>query len=292
MYPVIIIDLKNKLEPLGTKEKFWVFDTSKQIKRLFKIGRPNTGENWAEVVACQIAHLLRLPTAEYQFAKFNDKLGTVSDSFIAQDEQLIHGNDLFVEIDNSYPITRFYKVKQYQIGTVFELIQKITTTNDATPNGLHNFIGYLVFDCLIANQDRHHENWGLIESTKGRRLLAPSFDHASGFANKVSEKEATARKTTKDKNYTIKAFCANAKTPFYDKNGNNLSTLDVCRIAKEFNIRAFNYWTDQIANISLQSIVSIFEQVPNQFIKDYQKEFSIEIIKENITRLITLRNQK
>lgn len=49
-----------QLEQLGTKGKFWYRDSSGK-RVLFKEGRPGTGENWAEKIACEIAELLGLP---------------------------------------------------------------------------------------------------------------------------------------------------------------------------------------------------------------------------------------
>lgn len=57
-------------EQMGTKEKFWYREGSPfDAKTLFKAGRPNTGENWAEVISAQIATAIKLPSAEYQFAE-------------------------------------------------------------------------------------------------------------------------------------------------------------------------------------------------------------------------------
>ena len=68
-YPIIAVPdyAANQLEQLGTKLKFWYRDGINQ-RILFKVGRPNIGENWAEVVSCKICKLLHLPCAAYEFA--------------------------------------------------------------------------------------------------------------------------------------------------------------------------------------------------------------------------------
>jgi len=48
VYPIIKIESKDEVEQLGTKEKYWIYDTKTNEKKLFKIGRENTGENWIE----------------------------------------------------------------------------------------------------------------------------------------------------------------------------------------------------------------------------------------------------
>lgn len=36
-----------------------------------------------------------------------------------------------------------------------------------------------MLDAVIGNQDRHHDNWGVIDTQDGARYLAPAFDLAS-----------------------------------------------------------------------------------------------------------------
>jgi hypothetical protein len=56
-------------ETLGTKEKLWLtpeplLGLNSEL-HLFKIGRPGTGENWAEKVAAEIARQLYIPSADH-----------------------------------------------------------------------------------------------------------------------------------------------------------------------------------------------------------------------------------
>ncbi len=64
-YPIIHVpdDASTQLEQLGTKAKFWYRDETGDSV-LFKVGRPGTGENWAEKVCCEICKMLNLPHAE------------------------------------------------------------------------------------------------------------------------------------------------------------------------------------------------------------------------------------
>jgi hypothetical protein len=56
MFDVVAIadDVQDDLEPLGTKPKFW-FRTEAGDGCLFKEARPDTGEDWAEKIACELA---------------------------------------------------------------------------------------------------------------------------------------------------------------------------------------------------------------------------------------------
>lgn len=288
-YEVQEVIFKNASEPLGTKEKYWIIDSNTHAQSLFKIGRENTGEDWAEKVACEIGYKIGLPVADYKLAIYKDTKGTLSKSFVEENDRLIHGNELLAKVDKNYPIDRFYKVREYKLETVLSLM-KILQTKHNVKDALHNFIGYIVFDCLIANQDRHHENWGFILSGKSISL-APSYDHASGFGCKVSDKEIRERLTTKDKNYNIQAFCKKAKTPFYDLQSNKINTIRSCEIAIDYNKASFCYWLDKIAVIKDNVYKDIFSKIPNKFISKMSLEFAIEIINENKRRLIVLKNE-
>lgn len=75
-FPIITVQphSSTQLEQLGTKAKFWYqSDDGRQV--LFKEGRPDTGENWAEKVCCEVARLLDVPHAEYELAVWNGKQG-------------------------------------------------------------------------------------------------------------------------------------------------------------------------------------------------------------------------
>lgn len=292
LYPIIKIESKDEIEQLGTKEKYWIHYAETNQKKLFKIGRTNTGENWAEIVACEIGKHIGLPVAIYELAEYNSKLGTISTNFVQNDERLIHGNELLIKIDKSYPHDRYYKVREYKLDTVLVLISRLERVESfELANALDYFIGYIVFDCLIANQDRHHENWGFIVEKNQKVRLAPSFDHASGFGCKVLKDEATQRLQTKDQKYTIEAFCKRAKTPFYDKNSKQLSTIDACRVLTKHDKKSFCKWVERIVKIDESFYKEIFEQIPNKFIEEYEKVFAIEILKENAKRIEALKNE-
>ena len=102
------------------------------------------------------------------------------------------------------------------------------------------FAGYLMLDAWIANQDRHHENWGLVivfESEKPKIHLAPTFDHASSLGRNETDKNRQERLTTKDEGRNIKHYVSRARSAFYLAPSHNkvMLTLDVFqRAAKKW----------------------------------------------------------
>ena len=81
-YPVVDISGTDPdlFEQLGTKSKFWFAKERKLY--LYKQGRANTGENWAEVVSSRICDLLSIPHAHYDFALYGKNEGVICESIV------------------------------------------------------------------------------------------------------------------------------------------------------------------------------------------------------------------
>ena len=302
-YKIEKITARDEMEQLGTKEKIW-FDENDKIKKLFKIGRFGTGENWSEKIAYELAVLLKIPCAKYEFAIGKDiegkeKQGTVSTSFVPKGARLVHGNELLVKFYNDeYPQSERYHLTDYKLSVVLDLIdnelnwlelaEEIEDEEISKP--IDMFIGYLIFDTWISNQDRHHENWGIILS-KEDVYFAHTYDHAAGLGSKVSDEEADSRLKTNDVNYSVKKFVTRAKTPFYDDNNKKMKTIDVARILIKKYPTQTCYWIDKIEKISQEDINNILEKVPAQFMSSVSKKFASSLLYENRKRLCNLRRE-
>jgi len=110
-YPIIVVpdEAGESIEQLGTKRKFWFNDK----RLLFKQGRPGTGENWAEKVACELCGLLQLPHAHYDLAVWRGQPGVVTTSFLPPQWRLVHGNELLARIYPDYLTNQRYKRRQH-----------------------------------------------------------------------------------------------------------------------------------------------------------------------------------
>ena len=113
-------------------------------------------------------------------------------------------------------------------------------------------------------------------------ILAPSFDHASGIASKVSDKEAKERLTTKDKNYNVEAYCKKARTPFY-KNVAKLKTFEVVKelIGMQNGIKTYTIeWIDKILRIKESDYQGILDKIPKDITQN-QKDFITKMLLMN-----------
>jgi hypothetical protein len=291
---------KDSLEQLGTKEKFW-FDED-EVKKLFKVGRPNTGEDWVEVVVSKICSLIDIPHAEYEFASYQGKQGTVTTNIVPQGGRLVHGNELLAKVykkfDVEYKEDTFYKVREHNLQVIRLLLGhtslKIKVALDVEmykclDTAFDMFIGYIILDCLISNQDRHHENWAVIVYDKVV-YLSPTYDHASGLGSKETDNRKYERISTKDKNFTVEAFVKKAKTAFYDK-GKILKTIDAVKLCAKENKTSTIFWLNKIDSLDIDDVIDIFEKIPKELISEISIEFAIKMLEINKKRLMQLKKE-
>ncbi|MDH3998238.1 MAG: hypothetical protein OET90_05310 [Desulfuromonadales bacterium] len=284
-------------EQLGTKRKFWFWDDQNQ-KWLFKEGRPGTGENWAEKVACELCSLLKIPHAKYDLAQWMEHDGVVTPTFVPEAGRLILGNELLPRFVANYDRAKKYKQKQHTIKRALIL------TNDSglnPPRGFRRmanvktsldvFIGYLMLDAWIANQDRHYENWGFVLTSNNILYLAPTFDHASGFGRNETDRKREDKLTTTNSRGDMASYVKRAITPFYSTHTaeKSLSTIDAFKEAAKFNKVAALEWLDKLDSIDESDTLSVFHRIPGNLISEVAIEFAQKILQLNKERLLSLR---
>lgn len=309
-FPIQKVDsLGQQLEQLGTKKKFWFDlppdDGSLNFPALCKIGRPNTGENWAEKVACEISKLIGIPCANYELAvtdRGDDAV--VTPRFLNNDEELIHGNMILSKTIENFPSQSSIQLRKYRINTVIACLKRLSPSVtppvgfEHSPSGeeqsiVDSFITYLMLDCLIGNQDRHDENWGIIVNFSKKLFnFAPTFDHASSLACRMGDEERKKRLETKDKGYSLDTYLLRAKTPFFDAKGESrLTTIDcldqAIKISKSEKIATS--WIDRLSSLSEDKITMIFEKFPDGYLSEETISFSIVYILKNRDRILALR---
>lgn len=131
--------------------------------------------------------------------------------------------------------------------------ERITLPNAAWPTAITTawdaFIGYLMLDALIGNTDRHHQNWGVLASSRERaepeRVLAPIYDHASSLGRELSDEARNQRLVTKDRRADVAAYVTRARSAFYDEQGTTLDPVTAFRRAAETSPAAGRAWLDR-----------------------------------------------
>lgn len=288
MFPVRRIRASDAVavEYLGTKAKFWFREGERLL--LFKAEERGTGEDWAEKIACELAALLGLPHVHYDMAHDEEQQrpGVVCETCAPAPLSLVHGNQLLLARDPAYLANaqQRYRSNSHTVAAVFELAQQLRRPSpewcSALPPGIDSavdvFTGYLLLDAWIANQDRHHENWGAIWD--GERLsLAPSFDHGAALARNLVDDERHERLTSPDANRRIPHFSARARSALYAgvDATRALSTRAAWSAFAGRTPATAAIWRDRLAGIPCGAVESIVQQIPPDRMSAVCRQFTL-----------------
>lgn len=186
----LLADSPEVIEQLGSKPKFWFRLPGDVQPWLFKFTRENTGEDWSEKIASELAKRLNIPAAQVELATFMDKRGCASRSFVETKKgfELIHGSEVMAGRVLGYEKEKQWGQSDHSIENIIAAVEQIFPSYRQTQN-LRTLAGYIVLDALICNTDRHHDNWGLLRRIGSKKKtvhsVAPSFDHASSLGREL-----------------------------------------------------------------------------------------------------------
>ena len=284
-----------RFESVGKREKFW-FEDENQRRFMFKRNE-TPGEDWAEVLACNIAVFMNIPHATYEFAHLVDSdeseiaRGVITESFVDPKQNLTLGNTFLLDRDPGYAATGGnYKVKRHTIDAISEVISKLQPpTGNESPSATEYYAAYLFLDVLIANQDRHHENWGVVQ-LDGINYLAPTYDHASSFARNVSDEEKENRLSTNDSGYGVETFAARAKSAINanDDRNRRLTTREALENFCQYNNITVEVWQNRLANISISQMSDMITGIPEDYMSEVTKVFTLNLLTINRNYLLDL----
>lgn len=306
-YPIIEIpsNVPIEQEMMGTKKKFW-FQDEKLGKCLYKIARPETGEDWSEKVAAELCGLLMLPYARYELAKWCDPVtreatwGVLTPSFLPSETDLIPGNELLLAQDPQYPASQRFNVSQHTFNAVCQVLlaNKAQLPPDWLPvpgiqTAAEVFIGYLLLDAWIGNTDRHHQNWAVILWPDRKTQLAPTHDHAASLGAILKDERRKRHLTTKDSNDTVSAYAARGRSALHesDTNPKPLLLLDAFAHATAQMPQSANIWLERLAAVTDNDVAQVFQCIPAQRISLAATAFAKMLLSINRQHLLELKER-
>jgi hypothetical protein len=302
MFPIRKVDQMQSedIEYLGTKRKFWFTVDGKRF--LFKAEERGTGEDWAEKVVCELARLLGLPHIEYELAHEYEgaksiQPGVICPTFVPRPLVLILGNQLLYVRDPQYPVKSEvkYGVSAHTVDAVAAVLPLLGAPSpvwmENAPAGISTalgvFVGYVLLDAWVANQDRHHQNWGAI--LDGSQIsLAPTYDHGASLARNLTDEERKTRLQTRDQNQSVEHFAARARSGFYHakQDKKTLPTLDVFQHFAQLDPVAAKIWLAKLAGIGSDVVDAILAEVPPQRMSPITRQFTSALLSINQRRLL------
>lgn len=297
-YPVIDVADWQALaeEPMGSKEKAWIEDPDR-VRWLFKRvrvhqdprkGRRVFGEDWSEKLVAEVAATLGIPTARVELAIRRGQRGVISRNVLPdKDHDLIHGNELLQRVDPAYEVERRREVEGYTLEAVFSVLEE-----SLPPPGLHldlsdareAFAGYLLLDALVANTDRHHENWAIIESPSGQSWLSPSFDHATSLNFQETEARKEMRLRGPDASLTVAAWAARGRSSHFA--GRPVLVDLAAQALQRVGEAASELWRERLERVDDEAWKTAVRQVPPPLMSQVDRTFVLELLRVNRRRLL------
>lgn len=194
----------------GSRPRLYLTKPFDGQKVFLKTYSHTTAELYAEFLAskfakliglrAQDAHIVVLPEniATWMREESGGKLGADwlpigvrIDNIFPDDTEVMYAKDILGNPDKRLKLEDIERGIRQRFGEAEDIIQ--------------NYVDMVVFDALIGNMDRHHENWGVVVSTnyksglageiegwnieeyKGDRYFTPLFDHGSSLMFELQE---------------------------------------------------------------------------------------------------------
>ncbi len=272
-------------EALGTKDKFWVEYEGEDW--LFKVARPNTGEDWSEKLAAEIAYLLKISAAHVELASCLECSGTISRSFVDRDsgEELIHGNEVLGGLVFNYDQDQRWGQTLHTVENIANALRVTFPNSEETTTALRQLAGYIVLDGLIGNVDRHHENWGLLKSRDSangppttKYSIAPSFDHASSLGRELLEPRLKQKLGERD---GVEKYIAKGCGAIYidPKSKKGVNPLYLVKRGLQDYSDYFQAPIESLKSVPLSDILDLVDKIP----EDRISEIHVEFVKQFLT---------
>lgn len=280
-------------ETLGTKTKVWLREPSRR-RVLFKEARPNTGEDWSERLAAELAGLLGLPHAEVDLAVRGGTRGVIVVDFIPVDHDLVHGNELMSGCLLQYPKEDRLGGRQHTPAHVAKALAHAAVGLPAgfqesnLRDGFDLFVGYLLLDALIGNTDRHHENWGAIAGPAGSSL-APTYDHASSLGRELTDQWFQRRRGGRNADRLWASYADRTRSALYGDAGDRpLHPVAAFQSAQTIRPAAAAFWLERLSAITAVKAAELVAMVPRNLLKPQIGAFVADLLEYNRARLIAL----
>lgn len=291
-YPIIQVQPEWALEPedMGTKEKVWYRRPGEgQMDWLYKRPRPSTGEHWAEKIAAEVASELGVAHARIELAEFGEERGSASESFVPDDHDVFHGNQLLERMTPGYDPTAKRRLSEHSFANIWRSFGDLFVTRQAAEETRGAFAGQLVLDAVIGNTDRHHENWGLLRMQVGEHEsggLAPSFDHASSLGRELQDRKRGLLLVEN----RVGAYSDKARGEIFwsEEDRRPPSPLELVRKAAMKHLSHFGPTLERVGGLRHSRVTEIVNRIPDNWMSPVARAFAIELISYNRRRLMEL----
>jgi hypothetical protein len=269
-------------EPTAPRSEHWLWKPRQRTDD----GSVLATNDVSEVAASRLAQLVGLPAAECRFAVFAGEDGVVSKNVTPSGFDLHDGETFLHEVDGYVRrlprLDADGRAKGYlrlDEGYTLEAVEQVLEGvggppgHEAPMSAFQVFAGYLAFDALIANTDRHPRNWALLERRRdGKRFLAPTFDHGTALGSGMSDEKRHSRDPV--------AFCARGRANAFTPRGQSLVNLAHAALRRS----QASLWWERFSSLSDGQIRGVLDAPPGR-LSEVASRFIEQVLIINRRRL-------
>ena len=279
-------------EQLGSKPKFWFVRNEKRW--LFKERRPNTGEDWAEKVASDIARHIEVDAAEVELAACADRIGCASKMFVEKGENLLHGNEILAGQITGYDRNKKQHHCDHTLSNIVSAVQQLLGNPTIHERVLQVLASYMVLDALIGNTDRHHENWGFLmryerkspRDSIARLRVAPSFDHASSLGRELLDERRSRILRESGIGRYASSGCGGIYLASTDKRGAN--PIKLIEFGVQHYPQYFRPVLQRLKTIPVGPVIAFVDEIPAERISETGRTFVKALLEYTYPTLLGL----
>jgi hypothetical protein len=284
-------------ETSGVEEKMWLLmpGSESHSPYLFKsvtVGATYTcNEDLAEKAAAEIGRRLGVPCARVDLAIRNESRGSISADLCPKTWEMQHGALLMQ--DREIPGYRPGKLP----GRPGHSVENIRLALDGAgpppgsdlpfaASGFDVFAGFTVFDAIIANRDRHDENWAVLlpVARDGPMMLCGSYDHANSLGYNLDD---TKRLMYLRRLNGVEGWCRKGTAFRYDHTPGKAAPTLVETAARALSLasaEARDYWRAQVDHLSEDDVRSVIGHLPGMSVP--ARTFTTEVVLVNRKRVL------
>lgn len=293
------------MEQSGSSESTWLLEPSTGERWLHKDTKipangVEQGEDWSEVVSTQVARLLGLPCASTRLCVRRDRRGSLSRSVIPKGHSLWEGAvvlegtpGFFRQVEGAPPAEDPGRPGVRRPGHSLKNICGALEGVAHPPGfdeldgltGFDVFAGYMVLDALIANSDRHEQNWAKLTPllTTLPEALAPSYDHASSLGYNLQDLE---RKIHLTEHARLTKWAENGRARRFEHTGKPRSLVDHAATAVEFCAAEGADWIKrQVHELDLGVVLAALRDGAVPGMSELAAKFAHDLLNTNLRRL-------
>ena len=294
------------VEQVGSTRNVWLEEPDTELRWLHKDtiipeNGAEQGEDWSEVVSTQIAHLLGVPCAATRLCTREGRRGSLSLSVVPEGQFLWAGNVVldaarapgyFPHLEGEPgidPDRPGVKRPGHSLTNIRDALRDVAAPpNFEGPedlNGYDVFAGYMILDALIANRDRHEQNWAVLMPALLSEAvrLAPSYDHASSLGYNLRDPKRVRCVAERSR---LEAWSDNGTAYRFEYSGKP-PTL-VSHAAKAIDLctpEGADWWRAQVNDCTLDVVQEALRDRAIVEMSDLASKFANDLLDLNLRRI-------